>query len=91
MPVSFDGIESFAINKSVLHAHISECRVIKSPEELEILRYTNKISSEAHKEACSVIIFSRNILMPLLLLGHAADSPRDGRVPVGEVHKQTDM
>lgn len=50
VPVSFDGIESFVINKSVLHTHISECRVIKSPEELEILRYTNKISSEAHKE-----------------------------------------
>ena len=29
--------------------------MIKTPEELRVLRYTNKISSEAHKEVISFI------------------------------------
>ena len=48
--VTFNKIEQFAINKALLYWHITECRMIKSREEIELLRYTNKISSEAHKE-----------------------------------------
>ncbi|XP_061449967.1 xaa-Pro dipeptidase isoform X3 [Rhineura floridana] len=47
---SFEGISQFTVNNTVLHPEIAECRVIKTDMELEVLRYTNKISSEAHKE-----------------------------------------
>lgn len=46
---TFDGIEKFHIDKTTLHPIISECRVLKTDLELEVMRYTNKISSEAHK------------------------------------------
>ncbi|XP_033095697.1 xaa-Pro dipeptidase-like isoform X1 [Anneissia japonica] len=46
----FEGVHKFKVNNTLLHPHIMECRVIKTPQELEILRYTNKISSEAHME-----------------------------------------
>ncbi|RNA11856.1 Xaa-Pro [Brachionus plicatilis] len=46
----FEGIENFKINNKILHPNITECRVYKTDLELEVLRYTNKISSEAHKE-----------------------------------------
>lgn len=44
----FDGISRFEVNDSLLHREISECRVIKTPMEIEVIRYANKISSEAH-------------------------------------------
>ncbi|XP_060585509.1 xaa-Pro dipeptidase-like [Ruditapes philippinarum] len=47
---AFDGISEFKVNNEILHPEISECRVFKSDMELEVLRYTNRISSEAHKE-----------------------------------------
>eukprot|EP00033_Pygsuia_biforma_P000322 GCRY01000393.1.p2 GENE.GCRY01000393.1~~GCRY01000393.1.p2 ORF type:complete len:480 (+),score=116.01 GCRY01000393.1:128-1567(+) len=49
-PAHFEGIEEFKVEKETLHKEITECRVFKSPEEIEIYRYTNKISAEAHKE-----------------------------------------
>ncbi|GAB6021388.1 hypothetical protein CHUAL_003995 [Chamberlinius hualienensis] len=49
-PAAFDGISEFKVDNVALHPIISECRVIKSPAELEVLRYTNKVSSEGHKE-----------------------------------------
>ena len=36
--------------QSILYWEITDCRVIKTPAEIEVLRYTNKISSEAHME-----------------------------------------
>jgi Xaa-Pro dipeptidase len=45
----FDGIEKFHVDKTTLHPIISECRVFKTDLELNVLKYTNKISSEAHK------------------------------------------
>ncbi|XP_075216120.1 dipeptidase C isoform X3 [Lycorma delicatula] len=45
----FEGISEFNVDNSILHPEIAECRVIKTPEEIEVIRYTNKISSEAHK------------------------------------------
>ncbi|XP_064486588.1 xaa-Pro dipeptidase-like [Ornithodoros turicata] len=47
---TFSGIENFKVNSSVLFEVIAECRVFKTPLELDVLRYTNRISSEAHKE-----------------------------------------
>uniref|UniRef100_A0A3Q3X0R3 Peptidase M24 domain-containing protein n=1 Tax=Mola mola TaxID=94237 RepID=A0A3Q3X0R3_MOLML len=46
---SFEGISSFQVNNSLLHPVIVECRLTKTDMELEVLRYTNRISSEAHK------------------------------------------
>jgi len=46
----FDGIEKFKVDNTVLHREISECRVIKTEMEMEVLRYTNNISSKAHIE-----------------------------------------
>ncbi|CAF1291995.1 unnamed protein product [Adineta ricciae] len=45
----FPGIEHFHIDKTTLHSIISECRVFKTDMELDVMRYANKISSEAHK------------------------------------------
>lgn len=47
---SFEGISQFQVNNTILHPEIVECRVIKTDLELEVLRYSNRISSEAHKE-----------------------------------------
>ncbi|KAK1785390.1 hypothetical protein P4O66_018771, partial [Electrophorus voltai] len=47
---SFEGISKFQVNNSLLHPVIVECRLIKTDMELEVLRYTNRISSEAHKQ-----------------------------------------
>ncbi|XP_018418385.1 PREDICTED: xaa-Pro dipeptidase-like [Nanorana parkeri] len=47
---SFEGISQFSVNNALLHPEIVECRVFKTDMELEVLRYTNRISSEAHKE-----------------------------------------
>eukprot|EP01137_Pigoraptor_chileana_P015098 Opistho-2@70610 len=46
---TFPGMDKFNIDGSFLYSEICECRVFKSPEELEILRYVSRISSEAHK------------------------------------------
>lgn len=53
----FEGIGSFKdiINNSILHPEIMECRVIKTPMEIEVLRYTNQISSIAHCEVMRAI------------------------------------
>ncbi|XP_051787503.1 xaa-Pro dipeptidase [Erpetoichthys calabaricus] len=47
---SFEGISQFQVNNVLLHPEIVECRLLKTDLELEVLRYTNRISSEAHKE-----------------------------------------
>uniref|UniRef100_A0A6I8NAU7 Xaa-Pro dipeptidase n=1 Tax=Ornithorhynchus anatinus TaxID=9258 RepID=A0A6I8NAU7_ORNAN len=52
---SFEGISQFDVNNTILHPEIVECRVIKTDMELEVLRYTNKISSEAHKEVMKAV------------------------------------
>merc|ERR1719427_2021241 len=46
----FDGISNFTIDNKLLFPVITELRVIKTPEELQVLRYCNDVSSEAHKE-----------------------------------------
>jgi Xaa-Pro dipeptidase len=49
-PARFPGSEAFTTDTRLLHPELVECRVIKSPEELELLRYVNAISSAAHVE-----------------------------------------
>lgn len=45
---NFPGINDFVINGSILYSELCELRVIKSPKELELLRFVNQISCEAH-------------------------------------------
>ena len=43
-------MSEFRVDKSLLHPVITECRVIKSPGEMEVLRYAAKITCDAHKK-----------------------------------------
>ncbi|CAH8552480.1 unnamed protein product [Schistosoma turkestanicum] len=45
----FPGIEKFQVNRNILHYEIVSCRLIKTDMELDVLRYTNRISSAAHR------------------------------------------
>jgi Xaa-Pro dipeptidase len=45
---TFEGIDAFKVNKSVMMHELTECRVIKTKAEIELMRYVNRISSEAH-------------------------------------------
>lgn len=45
----FEGIDKFRVDTSTLHPVISECRVFKTDLELNVMRYANRISSDAHK------------------------------------------
>ncbi|KCV71798.1 hypothetical protein H696_01216 [Fonticula alba] len=51
-PATFEGIEDFPVNRSTggdgLHHHLVECRLIKTPAEVELMRYVNSVSSRAH-------------------------------------------
>ncbi|ELU11049.1 hypothetical protein CAPTEDRAFT_164622 [Capitella teleta] len=47
---AFDGIGDFAVNNEILHPIIAELRVFKTDMELDVLRFANRISSEAHME-----------------------------------------
>ncbi|XP_070503965.1 xaa-Pro dipeptidase [Chironomus tepperi] len=49
-PPTFPGIEKFPQDADILYPVIAECRVIKSAEEIEVLRYVAKVSSDAHKK-----------------------------------------
>jgi Xaa-Pro dipeptidase len=48
-PATFKGIEQWRVDTETLFPEIVELRVFKTPEELNLLRYVNKISSDAHK------------------------------------------
>ena len=47
---AFDGISEFKTDSKVLHPVISELRVIKTEEELNVLRYVADVSSKAHMQ-----------------------------------------
>ncbi|CAI5950638.1 unnamed protein product [Closterium sp. NIES-64] len=49
-PAHFDGIDAFPQDLTVLHPELSECRVIKSQEEIRVMRYAAAVSSDAHVE-----------------------------------------
>ncbi|KAK7571803.1 hypothetical protein V9T40_014275 [Parthenolecanium corni] len=46
---SFEGIQNFRVDNSILFDHIAECRVIKTEFEKEVMRYAARVSSNAHK------------------------------------------
>ena len=47
---AFDGISEFQTDSKVLYPVISELRVIKTQEELKVLRYVAGVSSNAHMQ-----------------------------------------
>ena len=49
-PAQFAGIDAFSTDATILHTELTECRVRKSSDEIELLRYVNLVSSEAHVE-----------------------------------------
>ena len=49
-PASFDGIEKYRVDNGRLHPIIVELRVIKTAEELEVMRYVSDVTSKAHME-----------------------------------------
>ncbi|XP_052742195.1 xaa-Pro dipeptidase [Bicyclus anynana] len=56
----FKGIDEFKVDNKVLFPIIAELRVIKTPQEIEVMRYVCKVSSDAHKQ---VMLFARPGLM----------------------------
>lgn len=49
-PADFKGIEKYRLDNGLLYRSIVECRMIKSPREIEVLRFVNDASSDAHFE-----------------------------------------
>nr|XP_045616728.1 xaa-Pro dipeptidase-like isoform X1 [Procambarus clarkii] len=49
LEATFDGISQFRVDNSILHDEIAECRVIKTKEELEVLKFAATVSAAAHK------------------------------------------
>eukprot|EP00124_Ichthyophonus_hoferi_P005878 Ihof_evm1s1015 gene=Ihof_evmTU1s1015 len=52
---TFEGMESYSIDRTSLYPEIVECRVIKSETELELMRWVNSVSSKAHIEVMKAI------------------------------------
>ncbi|KAG7302038.1 hypothetical protein JYU34_013493 [Plutella xylostella] len=52
----FEGINEFKVDNETLFPIIAELRVIKAPEEIEVMRYVCKVSSDAHKQ---VMLYAR--------------------------------
>ncbi|XP_028027414.1 xaa-Pro dipeptidase-like [Bombyx mandarina] len=46
----FNGIDEFNVDNESLFPIIAELRVIKTPEEIAVMRYVCKVSSDAHKQ-----------------------------------------
>jgi len=55
LEAAFDGISDFKKDNSKLHHVMSELRVIKTPMELDVLRYVANLSSESHKSVMRAI------------------------------------
>uniref|UniRef100_A0A8C5FBX8 Xaa-Pro dipeptidase n=1 Tax=Gadus morhua TaxID=8049 RepID=A0A8C5FBX8_GADMO len=88
---SFDGISGFEVNNTILHPVIVECRVTKTDMELEIMRYTNRISSEAHKMIMKTVKpghkeyeMERGNNSSVLHYGHAS-APNDKTIQDGDM------
>jgi Xaa-Pro dipeptidase len=47
---TFEGIGNFDLDYTILYQELVECRVIKSEKELELLRFINTLSSQAHMQ-----------------------------------------
>jgi len=46
----FVGMNNFEVDKEILYDELAECRVIKSHEEMKVMRYVNTMSGKAHKK-----------------------------------------
>jgi Xaa-Pro dipeptidase len=46
----FDGIEKYPLDRELLHPELVECRVTKSADEIELIRWLNRVSAAAHVE-----------------------------------------
>lgn len=57
---TFDGIEKFNVDNSVLYPIITELRVIKTDMEIDVMRYVVKVSSDAHKQVMKYCKPGRN-------------------------------
>jgi Xaa-Pro dipeptidase len=44
----FDGIDKFALDHTTLFEPLVECRVLKSPHEIALMRHVSAVSSDAH-------------------------------------------
>ena len=49
-PAEFPGMDAFKTDLATLYPEIVECRVIKSEDEIDLLRWVNGVSSAAHIE-----------------------------------------
>lgn len=45
---TFDGIEKFRVDNGLLFQAVVEARVVKTPKELEVMRYVNAVTCDAH-------------------------------------------
>lgn len=52
---TFEGISEYSVKKDLLYKELVEQRAIKTAKEVELLRYVNKVSSEAHKHVMSQV------------------------------------
>ena len=52
---AFDGISEFTTDSKTLFPIIAELRVIKTEEELKVLRYVTGVSSDAHMQVMRAI------------------------------------
>lgn len=49
-------MNKFDTDLSTLHPILTECRVIKSKMELDLIQYANDVSSEAHIEVMHFLL-----------------------------------
>ncbi|CAK9294035.1 unnamed protein product [Gordionus sp. m RMFG-2023] len=49
-PPTCPGLENFTMDTKLLHPIITECRVFKTPQEMEVIKYVAKVTCEGHKE-----------------------------------------
>lgn len=60
---TFEGIQQFTVNKNLLFPILQNCRVTKTPHELDLLRYACRISAEAHIEVMKAVLLSLHKLL----------------------------
>ena len=52
---TFKGMDQFNVDDTFLYYEMAELRVIKSDEEMNVMRYVNQISCDAHKEVMKMM------------------------------------
>mgnify|MGYP002525840079 CR=1 FL=1 len=63
---AFDGISEFETNSKTLHPIITELRVVKTEEELKVLRYVAGVSSDAHMQVMRGIKPGMKVIITLI-------------------------